>query len=168
MHSFRLAKSTVYAVFKETVLDIGATIQLAGIPFDDEVALRKCSIQLINSRNPPSPLHGCVGAVDGLLLHITKPADRYNPAHYFCRKGFYAIPLQVVCDSNYRVIYISMKCADSTHDRVANEVSALHEKLSSGHLQRGIWIAWDEAYWGTESLLTPWPASGRIDESKDV
>jgi hypothetical protein len=100
MLAFRLAKSTVYAVFKETILAIGATMQLPGIPFDDEVALRKCSIQFITLRNPPSPLHGCVGAVDGLLLHITKPADRYNPAHYFCRKGFYAIPLQVVCDSN--------------------------------------------------------------------
>jgi hypothetical protein len=132
MLAFRLAKSTVYAVFKETVLAIGATMQLVGIPFDNEIALRKCSIQFINSRNPPSPLHGCVEAVDGLLLHITKPADRYNPAHYFCRKGFYAIPLQVVCDSNYRVLYISMKCAGSTHDRVAYEVSALHERLSSG------------------------------------
>jgi DDE superfamily endonuclease len=132
MLAFHLAKSTVYAVFKETVLAIGATMQLVGIPFDNEIALRKCSIQFINSRNPPSPLHGYVEAVDGLLLHITKPAYRYNPAHYFCRKGFYAIPLQVVCNSNYRVLYISMKCAGSTHDRVAYEVSALHERLSLG------------------------------------
>jgi hypothetical protein len=49
MLAFRSAKSTVYAVFKETVLTIGATMQLVGIPFDTEVALRTCSIQFVKS-----------------------------------------------------------------------------------------------------------------------
>jgi hypothetical protein len=52
MRSFRLAMSSVYSLFQEKVLAIGAEMQLAGIPFDDEVAFRNARFSLSTHETP--------------------------------------------------------------------------------------------------------------------
>ena len=41
-----------------------------------------------------------IGAIDDTLIQIKKP--QYDKATYICRKGYYAINVQTVCDSNLR------------------------------------------------------------------
>jgi DDE superfamily endonuclease len=91
----------------------------------NENELRRLAIDFTSSRSPYSPLHGCVGALDGVLFKISKHADKYPPAKYNCRKGYYALLLQVLVDSRYKVLYVSSKCAGATHDNLAFSVSTL-------------------------------------------
>jgi DDE superfamily endonuclease len=166
MLTFRIAKSTVFDVFWDTVQAIKDCLSLPEFPFDDREKLRRVSIDFTSSRSPPSPLHGCVGALDGILFKISKPADHFHPAKYYCRKGFYALPFQVVVNSRYKILYVSARCAGATHDNLAFAVSTLNKRLVSGDLEIGFWIAADEAYTCTESIITPWPGADLGDDAK--
>jgi len=42
------------------------------------------------------------GATDGIAIKIATPHEDLNPAQFYCRKNFYALPLQAVVDSSYR------------------------------------------------------------------
>jgi hypothetical protein len=63
-------------------------------------------------------MRGCIFAVDGMAVRISKPAlkDCPNPYAYYSRKGFYSIVLQAMCDGDGKFSWGSMKCAGSTHD----------------------------------------------------
>jgi DDE superfamily endonuclease len=116
-----------------------------------------------------SPLFGCIGALDGILIPIQIPPDHLSPRKYFCRKGYYAISLQVVCDSSHTLLFLSGRAAGATHDSFAYSVSILHEALANSSLPEVYWIAGDEAYQCPNSLLTPWASSfSRDDSAKDV
>jgi hypothetical protein len=125
MLAFRIDKSTVHSVMQETIEAICERWTHPRIPFEIKGALRRLSIGFTRSRCPPSPLHHCVRALDGVLVKIAKPPNPCRPTQLYCRKGFYAIPVQVVCDYQYRILYASMKCACSKHDRIAFAVSEL-------------------------------------------
>jgi hypothetical protein len=106
MLTFRVAKSTVFELFWDTVQAIDYCMSLPALPFGNTDDLRRMAIDFTNSRSPPSPLHGCIGALDGILLKVSKPADIYHPAKFYCRKGYYALPFKVVVDSRYKVRYM--------------------------------------------------------------
>jgi hypothetical protein len=152
---------------QETTEAICERWALPGIPFERKGALWRLWIGLTQSWCPPSPLHGWVRALDGVLVKISKPPKSCRPAQFYCRKGFYAIPVQVVCDYRYKKLYESMKCACYTHDRIAFAVSELYARLSPGDLPNGFWIARDEAYKCNSNVLTPWPSSN-MDDAKDT
>jgi hypothetical protein len=168
MPTFRIAKQTVFDLFWSIVQVINEFLQLPELPLGNENELRRLAIDFTSSRSPSSPLHGCVGALDGVLFKISKPADKYHPAKHYCRKGYYAISLQLLLDSRYKVLYLSAKCAGATHDNLAFSFSTLHYRLMSGELQDGFWIAAGEAYTCTDSIVTPWPALGLMDPAKDA
>ena len=53
---------------------------------------------------------GCIGAIDGLALQIKHPLvtkELPNPGGYYCRKGFYALNVQSMCDRRKRVFWMS-------------------------------------------------------------
>ena len=64
-------------------------------PTTDEVELRKIEREW-NELDKTGKFAGCVGALDGLIVHITKPrlSDCANPANYMNRKGCFAIIAQ--------------------------------------------------------------------------
>ena len=117
------------------------------------------SEELQLSRSPANPLPGCVGALDGICIKIKKPATNQLPSTFYCRKGFFAILVQALVDSSYRFRCCSAICRGSTHDSLAHAVSALGRYLESDELSSEFWIAGDEAYVCTESLITPVPSS---------
>jgi hypothetical protein len=135
MLTFRVAKSTVFKIVWGTFQEIDDCILLPGIPFANAKELRRMAVDFTNSRNPPSPLHGCIGALDGILLRVSKPADLYHPAKFYCLKGYYALPFQAVVDSRYNVRYMSVRCAGATHDNLAFSVSTLNGRLLTGDLE---------------------------------
>jgi hypothetical protein len=106
-----------------------------------------------------NPLYGCVGALDGLAIWISKPPKNKckNPKTYWNRKEFFSFNLQAMCDARYRFTMGSCKAAGSTHDSVAFGITHLSQVLANGGLPAGFWVAGDDAYPASDSLLTPWP-----------
>jgi hypothetical protein len=100
MMLFHLGRSTIFGICFRTVPAITKRLRLSGIPLDNEDLLNEIATGFAHSRDGGSPLFGCVGAVDGIAIKIQKPHDEDNPASYFCRKGFYSVPVQAVVDSN--------------------------------------------------------------------
>lgn len=151
-----VARQTIYYIYHETTDVILRTFPLAGFPASEAVC-HSLSKGFRCSRKFPNPLPGCIGALDGIAIPITKPrtTDCGNPSTYFHRKGYFALPVQAICDSRYRFTFCSAKCAGPTHDSVAFSVSSYAARLASEGLPRGYWIAADDAYICTESVITP-------------
>lgn len=156
--AFRVGRSTVYHIFHETVEAIDNTFSLKGLPTCPE-RLNEIATKFRLSRSFKNPLPFCVGAVDGIAFPIQKPSDTKRPAAYFTRKGFYAIPVQALCDAEYRFLSFSARVVGSTHDSLAHSVSGLGEHMSGGRLPYPFWIAGDEAYTCTRSLIVPYSIS---------
>jgi hypothetical protein len=148
-------KGTLYVILWRVTNSINARISLC-FPHDDVEALTTLSNGFRARMN--NPLAGCVGALDGIAIEIKRPsAGCKNSRSFYNRKGFFAYPLQAMCDSKYRFLFASCKCTGSTHDSVAFSVSALGQMVARGELPDGFWIAADEAYAASNSVLTPWP-----------
>eukprot|EP00171_Calliarthron_tuberculosum_P005988 IDg5988t1 len=82
------------------------------------VVLRMLAERFSSSRHGANPLPGYISALDGIAIRIRKPrtSDCTNPASYYHRKRYYAITVQDICDSDYRFMFMSAKCAGPTHD----------------------------------------------------
>lgn len=102
----------------------------------------------------------CVGALDGISIRIQppSPSECGNPKQYYCRKGFYSVNMQAICDSNYIFRYASISTAGSTHDATAFATTPLCQQLEAGVMARGYWIAADDAYKMTTHIITPYTA----------
>jgi hypothetical protein len=145
-------------VLDETICDLDAALTLK-FRFRDERYLEQISAKFTRGR---SPISGCVGCLDGIAIKIMEPsaATTPNPSTYYNRKGFFALNVQAVCDSDSRFTFGSAMCPGSTHDSTAFAVSALSRLLGrtgDGTLLSGFWIAADEAYVCGERVITPWP-----------
>jgi hypothetical protein len=104
---FRIATITVYAVFHATIDAINNLLELPGVILEDTAKLQKLAEGFVLSRRKQNPFFGVVGALDGIALKITKPDDEQVTRNYWCRNGYYAIPVQAVVDSSYRFMYMS-------------------------------------------------------------
>jgi hypothetical protein len=96
---FRLAKSTVYAMFHATVDIINRRLEMPGFPIGEPPTLSRLADAVSRSRTPSSPLYGCVGAIDGITVAIMKPPDAYVPRNFYCRKCMYCLPVQAIVDA---------------------------------------------------------------------
>lgn len=133
MTTYRVSRSAVFSIFHKTKNIINETLSLPGLP-DDFEGYRKKANDFQTSRSPPRPLHGCVGALDGISVKIKNPSEEHEPAQYYIRKGYYSIPVQALCDSQYNFMCYSAKCVGSTHDALAHSVTALGQFLDDGNL----------------------------------
>lgn len=170
MAIFNVSRPTLYRVFNNVVDVMMARLKLPGLPTDTEPELRRMADEFQRSRrgSADNPLYGCVGAIDGIAVAIQAPPAEYHPAQYYCRKGFYCLPVQAVCDANYRFIYMSAVAVGSTHDSVAFAMSSLWRSLQSARLPAGFWLAGDAAYICSEYLLTPHSKSALGEEAHRV
>ena len=155
---FNIQSSSLYDVFRRTLTALLESFKLPGIP-EDVDELKKMALDFKLSRPRASPLNGCIGALDGIAIKIRKPHKRFHPAQFYCRKGFYAIPVQAIVDSTYRFRCFSALCVGATHDSLSHGISALGKFWREGRLPPPFWIATDEAYVFTEFLLTPFSSS---------
>ncbi|KAL7527215.1 hypothetical protein ACHAXR_002967 [Thalassiosira sp. AJA248-18] len=62
---------------------------------------------------------GCIGTIDGLVIRIRCSSKVADPSNYFCRKGFYALNVQAICDRRKRILWISPGHQGATHDSTA-------------------------------------------------
>jgi DDE superfamily endonuclease len=162
---FRLAKSTVFNVFFETVKSLNKRLRIPGVPCTNAEKLDELSHGFcVLAPRRVTAVRMCWG----IAVKIFKPPDNENPASYYCRKGFYVIPVQAVVDSDYKFMYMSAICVGSTHDSVAWAVSKLVLLLVKGAMILGYWIAGDVAYECANGIVTPWPLSKVCDSTYGV
>jgi DDE superfamily endonuclease len=164
---FRVASSTIYDVFHSTVASIIRRITMPGLPFQ-RTELQNLELSFTNSRQPPSPLYGCVAALIGICIEVQKPMDMYGPRDFYCRKGMYAVPAQALVDSDYRFLYLSANCVGSTPDGIAWDSSSLGLRLCREALPTGFWIAGDVAYPCRNGIITPWTAGHLLHDKCGV
>ena len=151
---YRVGPSTCYKWFG-TLLDVVCErLPLNGIP-TEEKELRAMAVNFAESRPHSNPLPGCVAALDGIQIAIDKPREDMNPLHFFSRKGFFALTLQAIVDSDYRFLSCSSLAVGGTHDSLAFRLSSLSSFINAGNLPRGFWIAADEAYRCTNYIIIP-------------
>ena len=128
-------------------------------PVQSDETLQLLANEFKSSRKTISRLTGCIGALDGICIKIKQPESHHGPAGFYCRNGYYSVPVQALVDSRYRFLMVSAICKGSTHDSLAHSVSSFGIYLAAGLLNKDYWVAGDEAYSCDKSLLTPFPAS---------
>jgi DDE superfamily endonuclease len=165
---FRVAKATIYDIFHSTADIINRRLQMPGVPIGNSSKLFRLAEAFSKSRTPPSPLYGCVGALDGIAIAIVKPPDEFVPRNFYCRKGMYCLPVQAVVDSTYRFLYMSANCVGSTHDSLSFTCSRLGQILLGGGALGSFWIAADAAYDCGNGLITPWSKGQLLDERQGL
>jgi hypothetical protein len=105
----------------------------------------------------------CAGALDGILIWMTKP--RENDANcagvgqkkFLCgRKHKFGLNCQAVSDKRGRFLDLSIKYGGATSDCLAFEASDLYRRLSNNLLAPGLALFGDNAYINMHFLATPY------------
>jgi hypothetical protein len=105
---------------------------------------------------------GCIGALDGLAVKMKCPtlSDLIpDPGNYFCRKGFYALNVQAICDKLRRFIWVSTGHKGSTHDSLAFDGTHLNKvlaEMADKLLSKGLFFVGDSAFPLLSYLLVPY------------
>eukprot|EP00732_Lithocolla_globosa_P002198 Lithocolla_globosa_v1_NODE_1377_length_2621_cov_9.489478.p1 type:complete len:410 gc:universal NODE_1377_length_2621_cov_9.489478:1368-139(-) len=151
-----VAEHSFYQIIWPVIDAINENLHLH-FPIDDDEAL--CGIADGFKRRANNPLWGCVGALDGLAIKIKQPTTKSckDVRSYYNRKGFFAVILEAVVDSNYKFLFGSSRCCGSTHDSVAWGITSLARAIAEGKLRYPFFLVGDDAYSCCNSLVTPWP-----------
>lgn len=84
-----------------------------------------------------------IGAMDGTLVKIQEVGGQMNKTNFFCRKQFYAINVQIICDASAKVQDIVARWPGSNHDETVFLNSRIFERFLNGEFRSN----------GRESLL---------------
>lgn len=106
-------------------------------------------------------LSGIIGALDGIAIRIRSPrlTEVSDPGNYYCRKGFFALNVQAICDRSKKFLWCYTSNKGSTHDSIAFTNSRLYSLLlqkASWLQEAGYYIVGDSAYNLTPFLLVPY------------
>ncbi|CAC5362789.1 HARBI1 [Mytilus coruscus] len=93
-----------------------------------------------------------LGAVDGTLIRIKAPS--VDEHLYVCRKGYHALNIQGVSNSNNRFTNVVARWSGSTHDSHIWNNFNLSMAFESGRITNG-WLLGDSGYGLKPWLLTP-------------
>ena len=113
----------------------------------------------------PHGMPSCIGALDGTLVPIWCPHGLNQM--FFCRKQFYAMNFQVVCDYDGYIMWTSGGRGGSVWDG-----NAIFEELLTSALLPALpgryYVICDSGYSGTERLLTPYktPRLGQLSDKQ--
>lgn len=160
---FGISTSSIYKVFHEANGWIVATFEfplLKWIIAKDEAALQTVADAFSSASG--GVFTNCIGALDGVAVKIKCPIASdviRDPGNYFCRKGFYALNVQAICDKSRRVIWMSTGHKGSTHDSTAFMETQLYKILeeNSDWLEdKGYFFVGDSAYPLMGHMLVPY------------
>lgn len=128
---------------------------------NDETRLRDTAYSF-SSGTSKGIISGCIGALDGWLVKIKCPSQSRdgirNPGHYYSRKGFYALNVQVIVDKHKIVLWRCINSRGGSHDSSAFKNSSLYKMLTMKSRQlfdKGLYLIGDSAYSLRSFLLTP-------------
>lgn len=106
-----------------------------------------------------------IGAVDGTLIRIKEVGGAHNKTIFYCRKQFYAINTQVICDANAKILDIVARWPGSIHDETVFLNSNIFERFLSGEFvrnQRNSILLGDGGYRAETFLATPLRATNDL------
>jgi hypothetical protein len=161
-----LSHATFYRHVRATLGALDDILPAPSLEADLEDPARLSALAAGFERRSYGKIRGCIGAVDGLLLPIAKPANEVGDgaAKYMTRKGYFAWNVQAVCDADARFTHVSMLCVGSTHDSFAWSLDPLAQRMALGgdkhsSLVEGEYhLVGDEAYAATHTMSVPWTA----------
>jgi hypothetical protein len=160
---YDIKKKQIYSSFNKVAEWINNTFTLPlvkALQEKDEAFFEELSKAF--SRDSNGVYIGCIGALDGLAVKIKRPIVSKklpNPGAYYCRKGFYALNCQAICDVNKRLLWISSRHIGSCHDSRAFTDTRLYSLLLERKewlKERGFFIVGDSAYNLESFLLIPY------------
>ena len=101
-------------------------------------------------------LHGCVMAIDALVIRTRRPRRTETNAimAYRNRKGFWGFPVLAGVDHKTRFTMWSHRTTGSTHDSMSWSVSDEFERIKE--LPDEYFVIGDEAFRNTNKFLVPW------------
>jgi len=113
----------------------------------------------------------CVGAIDGILIWITRPPEEFcdeikcGAQKFLCgRKKKFGMNMQATCDARYRFLDVAMLHPGATSDYLAFITSPLfHQLKQPGFLADGLCLFGDNAYVTDTFMVTPYPNVGEGD-----
>lgn len=162
MPLFRVASSELYDIF-ETFLDwILRTLEFPLLKYLKErnwAAIRALASAFAEKTN--GVFYGPFAAIDGLAVRIRSPTLKEvpDPGNYYCRKGFFALNAQAMCDKSKYFLWCFPSNKGSTHDSAAFTSSSMYELLVSLReelRQLGLFVVGDSAYSLMSFLMTPY------------
>lgn len=98
---------------------------------------------------------GVIGVVDGTHIEIIRPSEEEHA--YLNRKGYHSKNVQIICDSDLRILNINASYGGSTHDAYIWRHSVARQALetSFNNGDRNSWLLGDSGYPLEPWLLTP-------------
>eukprot|EP00961_Rhodomonas_salina_P292556 3933030-Rhodomonas_salina.2 len=102
-----------------------------------------------------------------MLVKIKRPSvtEFAKPVQMWCRKGYYWLNVQAMCDSLLIFTFVSINCPASVHDSVAFSMSTLYRFLHL--LPEPFVILAIAAYKSIPQCLTPFDGRGRTEDEKN-
>lgn len=111
-----------------------------------------------------------IGAIDGTLVKIQEVGGAQNKTDFFCRKQFYAVNTQIVCDVNANVLDIVARWPGSTHDQTVFVNSNIFQRFLFGEFNRNnrqSVLLGDGGYRAEEFLATPLRATNPLNRRSE-
>ncbi|XP_047021401.1 putative nuclease HARBI1 [Helicoverpa armigera] len=100
---------------------------------------------------------GVIGCIDGCHFHIFTPRKEIEHLFY-CRKHFHSLNVQMICDSDGRILNVNAKYGGATHDAFIWENSLANNYMQELHRNNEhVWLLGDSGYPQRPWLMTPIP-----------
>ncbi|XP_026746107.1 putative nuclease HARBI1 [Trichoplusia ni] len=100
---------------------------------------------------------GVIGCIDGSHFHIFTP-KRDIEHLFYCRKHFYSLNVQMICDSECRIINVNAKYGGATHDAFIWENSQANRYIQDiNKNNEQVWFLGDSGYPQRPWMMTPIP-----------
>ncbi|KAE8743741.1 hypothetical protein FOCC_FOCC009615 [Frankliniella occidentalis] len=92
------------------------------------------------ARNDRCGLPRVFGFVDGSLVKVFPPNLEDCRAAYYCRKGYTALNIQVVCDADLNILSVDARFPGSCHDAFIFKKSGLRDSMMISYWESHCWL----------------------------
>ena len=119
---FQVSVSAIYGIFDEFIEWIEAAFSFPLVGYLQDNQWNELGAIADNfSQGSDGVFVKVAGALDGLAVRIRCPAtsEVSDPDNYYCRKGFYALNVQAICNKSKKFLWCYPSTKGSTHDAVA-------------------------------------------------
>ncbi|XP_063824088.1 putative nuclease HARBI1 [Ostrinia nubilalis] len=100
---------------------------------------------------------GVIGCIDASHFHIRTPKKEIENL-FFCRKQYCSLNVQMICDSDGRILNVNPKYGGATHDAFIWQNSSVNEFMQRLHRENEItWLLGDSGYPQQPWMMTPIP-----------
>lgn len=157
---FGVSLHSLYRFIWKTVDAINTELPM-GIDFSDKLRLQALEMGF-RSKSSRQFFEGCIGAIDGIQISIKKPQKRYgvdNPRVYWCRKRYYSVNVQAVCDADQMFTDIDIRWQGSSSDTLAWLTTDVYKAILAGKVPPWFYFVGDAAYPCMVTMLTPVPGN---------